>query len=146
MRTRLPFVFAVLSMLAATASFAQPTESHHAPADPIGSHLFPPELIMAHQSELGLQDSQRAAITSEIEKAQSKFVALQWRMSQETEHLAKLVEPSVVDEASVLEQVDRTLAVERDIKRAQVALLVRIKNTLTPAQQAKLAELRDGQP
>jgi Spy/CpxP family protein refolding chaperone len=67
-------------------------------------------------------------------------------MSQETEHLAKLVEPSVVDEASVLEQVDRTLAVERDIKRAQVALLVRIKNTLTPAQQAKLAELRDGQP
>jgi Spy/CpxP family protein refolding chaperone len=146
MRTRLPIVFAVLSTLAAPASFAQRTESHHAPADPIGSHFFPPELVMAHQSEIGLQENQRAAITAEIEKAQSKFVALQWRMSQETEHLTKLVEPSVVDEAPVLEQVDRTLAVERDIKRAQIALLIRIKNTLTPAQQAKLAELRDGQP
>jgi Spy/CpxP family protein refolding chaperone len=98
---------------------------------------------MTHQSELGLQDSQRAAMTSEIQKAQARFVELQWKMSAETERLKALLGPPVVDEAKVLEQIDRTLAVEREIKRIQVALLVRIKNTLTPSQQAKLAELRD---
>jgi len=98
---------------------------------------------MAHQRELGLQDAQRATMTSEIQKAQARFVELQWKMSAETERLRTLLEPPVVDEAQVLEQIDRTLAVERDIKRIQVALLVRIKNTLTPSQQAKLSELRD---
>jgi Spy/CpxP family protein refolding chaperone len=112
--------------------------------DPLASHLFPPELIMAHQSEIGLQDAQRGAITSEIQKAQAKFVEIQWRMSAEAEHLQKLLEPSVADEARVLEQIDRTLAVEREIKRVQVTLLIRIKNTLTPSQQAKLADLRNG--
>jgi Spy/CpxP family protein refolding chaperone len=111
--------------------------------DPLGTYFFPPELIMTHQSELGLQDSQRAAMTSEIQKAQARFVELQWKMSAETERLKTLLGPPVVDEAQVLEQVDRTLAVEREVKRIQVALLIRIKNTLTPSQQAKLAEWRD---
>ena len=111
--------------------------------DPLSAYFFPPELIMTHQSELGLQDAQRAAMMSEIQKAQARFVELQWKMSAETERLKTLLAPSVVDEAQVLEQIDRTLAVEREIKRIQVALLVRIKNTLTPSQQAKLAELRD---
>jgi Spy/CpxP family protein refolding chaperone len=111
--------------------------------DPFAAYFFPPELIMAHQRELGLQDSQRAAMTSEIQKAQARFVELQWKMSAETERLKTLLAAPVVNEAQVLEQIDRTLAVEREIKRIQVALLVRIKNTLTPSQQATLAELRD---
>jgi len=32
---------------------------------------------------------------------------------------------------------------EREIKRAQVTLLVRIKNKLTPEQQSKLGEIRN---
>jgi Spy/CpxP family protein refolding chaperone len=47
-----------------------------------------------------------------------------------------------VDETAVLDEVDRILNLEREIKRAQVGLMVRIKNTLTPQQQAKLAEFR----
>ena len=42
----------------------------------------------------------------------------------------------------MLAQVDRILALEREIKKAQISLLVRIKNILTPAQQAKLAEIQ----
>jgi Spy/CpxP family protein refolding chaperone len=42
----------------------------------------------------------------------------------------------------VLEQVDRVLALERDLKRTKIALLVRIRNTLTPEQQAKLNGMR----
>lgn len=113
--------------------------------DRFAAYLFPPELIMSHQRELGLQESQRTTIVSEMQQAQSKFVELQWKMSAETERLEKLLQPAAVDEAQVLEQIDRTLAVEREIKRAQIALLVRIKNTLTAPQQAKLAELRQAQ-
>ena len=65
-------------------------------------------------------------------------------MNAETERLQTLLEPAVADEAQVLAQVDSTLAVEREVKRLQVALLVRIKNTLTALQQAKLTELRNG--
>ena len=47
-----------------------------------------------------------------------------------------------MDETQVLEEVDRILVLEREMKRAQIALMVRIKNSLTAAQQAKLAEIR----
>jgi Spy/CpxP family protein refolding chaperone len=48
-----------------------------------------------------------------------------------------------VDEAAVLAQVDKILALERDVKRTQLSLVVRIKNLLTEPQQAKLNELRN---
>jgi Spy/CpxP family protein refolding chaperone len=110
--------------------------------DPFGRFLFPPELVMQHQGEINLQDSQRAALQSAIQQAQAKFVDVQWKLSAEGEKLVRLLQNATVDEAQVLEQVDRILALERDMKRAQMGLMVRIKNTLSAAQQAKLRELR----
>ena len=112
------------------------------PGDPFSGFLFPPELIMKHQGEIGLQDSQRATLQAAIQQAQTKFVDAQWKLSAEGEKLARLLQNTTVDETQVLEQVDRILALEREVKRAQMGLMVRIKNTLTPAQQAKLRELR----
>ena len=97
---------------------------------------------MQHQSEIGLQDSQRAALTSAIQQAQSKFMDTQWKMSAEGEKMGRLLQGTQVDEAAVLDEVDRILNLEREIKKAQISLMVRIKNTLTAQQQAKLAELR----
>jgi Spy/CpxP family protein refolding chaperone len=110
--------------------------------DDWGRNLFPPELVMQHQSEIGLQDSQRAALTSAIQQAQSKFMDTQWKMSAEGEKMGRLLQGTQVDEAAVLDEVDRILNLEREIKKAQISLMVRIKNTLTAQQQAKLAELR----
>jgi Spy/CpxP family protein refolding chaperone len=110
--------------------------------DAFGRFLFPPELVMQHQGEINLQDSQRATLQAAIQQAQSKFVDAQWKLSAEGEKLARLLQNATVDETQVLEQVDRILALEREVKRAQMGLMVRIKNTLTPAQQAKLRELR----
>jgi len=42
-----------------------------------------------------------------------------------------------VDEQQVLAQLEKVLAAEREIKKEQVTLLVRIKNELTPEQQGK---------
>jgi len=57
--------------------------------------------------------------------------------------MASLVKQPRVDEPQVLAQLEKVLAIEREIKRAQVALLVRIKNNLTPEQQTKLLEIRN---
>jgi len=111
--------------------------------DDWGRNFFPPELVMQHQSEIGLQDSQRAALTSAVQQAQTKFMDVQWKLSAEGEKMGRLLQGTQVDEAQVLEEVDRILALEREMKRAQISLMVRIKNTLTPAQQAKLAEVRN---
>ncbi len=111
-------------------------------ADPIGAKLFPPELIMKHQQELGIDDRQRDAILKEIERAHSQLFPAQWQMSAAAEQLSKALEAPKLDEGKVLAQADQVMALERDIKRAHLALLIRIRNVLSDSQRAKLAELR----
>jgi Spy/CpxP family protein refolding chaperone len=112
------------------------------PGEDWARNFFPPELVMQHQSEIGLQDSQRASLTSAIQQAQSKFMDMQWKLSAEGEKMGRLLRGTQVDEAAVLDEVDRILNQEREIKKAQISLMVRIKNMLTPQQQAKLSEIR----
>ena len=110
--------------------------------DPFGRFFFPPEMVMQHQGEIGLTDAQRATLMTAIQQAQAKFVDAQFRLSAEGEKFAHLLQGASIEESQALEQVDRILALEREVKRAQVGLMVRIKNTLTAAQQAKLNQLR----
>jgi len=110
--------------------------------DPIAKYLVPPELVMAHAQEIALTDAQSASIKGEIRKVQSKFLDLQWDMQEETGRMTQLLQQSPVDEAKVLERADKIMSLEREIKRAQLTLLVRLKNILTPAQVAKLMALR----
>jgi len=44
--------------------------------------------------------------------------------------------------AKALAQADKVMSLEREVKRAHLGLLVRIKNVLSESQQSKLAELR----
>jgi Spy/CpxP family protein refolding chaperone len=97
---------------------------------------------MANQQAIGLTDRQRASLQQAMKDAQGKFIDFQFRMSSEVENLQRLIQPASVDESKVLEQVDRVLGVEREIKRAQLTLMLRIKNLLSPQQQAQLGALR----
>ena len=104
--------------------------------------LIPPDLVMAHQNELGLSEAQRQTLRQAVQESQGRFGDLQWRLSAETERLGALLREPVIDERQVLERVDRVLALERDLKRTKIAVLVRIRNTLTPEQQQKASALR----
>lgn len=114
--------------------------------DPIAARLYPPELVMSHQRELGVDDRQRDAIIEQIEKAQSQIVKLQWQMQAASEQLVKLLDAPRVDEAQALAQAERVMTLERDLKKVHLALLIRIRNVLTDAQRARLAELRRAAP
>ena len=129
--------YAIILLLgAASAVAAQEPEPEFA------RYLFPPELVMQHQQALRLTPEQRTSITQGIRDFQLKMVELQWKMQDEAQKLTELVQEAKVDEAQTLAQVDRVLGVEREIKRAHMGLLVRIKNQLAPAQQDTLAVLR----
>ena len=136
-------LIALLASLATAAGAQQPV----APAgqgqqDPFARHLFPPELVMQHQGEINLTDAQRQTLSQAIQQAQATMVDTQWKLSGEAQKLIRLLQSATVDEAQALEQVDRILALEREVKRAQMGLMVKIKNTLTPAQQTRLQSLR----
>jgi Spy/CpxP family protein refolding chaperone len=128
--------------LALLALAAAPIVAQEGPERDFGQQLFPPELVMQYQQKIGLRPEQRRAITEAIAQLQSRVVDLQWRMQEETQKLSELLQPARADEAEVLAQVDRVLAIEREVKRAHLAMLVRIKNALTPEQQAALKALR----
>ena len=135
-------LFITLLFLSISAFAQQPPPND----DPIGRQLFPPEMVIGHQEELGLQEKQRTAIRSEVHKVQSRFVDLQWQLSEDTEKMASLLRSTPIDEAKVLEQADKVMAQEREVKKMQLSLLVRIRNLLTPEQIAKLQEIRRRTP
>ena len=109
--------------------------------DPMEEHFFPPELVMKHQRTIGLTAEQREIIKTDVQTAQATFTDIQWELHDEMETMKELVESEQVDEGQVLDQLEKILTLERQIKRAQLTLMVRIKNTLTPDQQKKLWEL-----
>ncbi len=154
-RLRWMFCFIALGVAAGGARAEGPPEPpkspmpYHKPhdismhdVDPIGSKLFPPDLIMDHQQELGIDQQQRDAILKEIERAHSQIFPLKWQMSGAAEQLAKALDAPKIDEDKALAQADKVMSLERDLKRAHLALLIRIRNLLTDAQRAKGAELR----
>ncbi len=117
-------------------------QAPHAADDPIADQLFPPELVMQYSQQIDLSADQSKAVKDAIQKAQAKFLDMQWEMQAEKEKLILLLKAHPVDENAVMAQVDKVLDREREIKRTQLSLLIRIKNQLTLAQQNKLTELR----
>ncbi|HEX4599845.1 MAG TPA: periplasmic heavy metal sensor [Gemmatimonadales bacterium] len=144
--TRTPLLTLSIALLTALAAPAQqgpqPPGSPLKAEDALGRFVFPPELVMQHARDIGLKPEQRTAITHAISELQSKVLDLQWQMQDEVQRLTEFLNKPAVDQAAALAQIDKVLAVERDVKRAHMSALIQIKNTLTPEQQAKLAQAR----
>ena len=112
--------------------------------DRIGEALFAPDLVMQNRQRVGLTSEQWTEISEAIRELQRDIVDLEWDILEASQGLIELLEAPRVDEAAALTQVDQVLSMERAIKRAQLGLLIRIKNVLTPEQQFQLRELRGG--
>ena len=128
----------ILTLLLLTPLAAQqPSE------DPLRDLLYPPDAVMQHQQAVGLSEEQKNNLKVEVRQAQLKFTELQWTLQDEMERLVALLKQSKADEKQAASQLDKVLAAEHEIKRAQLMLLIRMKNNLTPAQQIQLRELVD---
>ena len=111
------------------------------PHDPFGN-MFPPELVMQNQRELGLTDQQKTYMRTEIGKTSARFNDLQWQLHDAMEVLHETMKANQVNEQQALTQLDRVLEFEREVKRLHMELAIKIKNNLTPEQQQKLQSLR----
>jgi Spy/CpxP family protein refolding chaperone len=114
--------------------------------DPIARNLFPPDFIMAHQEDISLTPEQRTAIRNEIRDAQKQFTEMQWQLEDAVDAMGNLLKPNAVDEKAALAQLEKVLDLERSIKRAQMGLMIRIKNKLTANQQLQLERMRMQMP
>ena len=151
MKARIIYLIVVLCLAAGLAAAQQPApvpEPHGPPhgPDPFAGSFFSPELVMQNQQAIGLSDEQKTYFRTELRDAQIKFTDLQWKLQDEVEKMVSLARQPHVDEQQALAQLEKVLTVEREIKRAQVALMVHIKNKLTSEQQAKLDEIRGRSP
>lgn len=126
----------------APAIAPSPAAPAREPLGAVESRVFPPELVMEHQTELALDDRQRVLIASEVERAQTEMTRIRWDLEREREALVKLLDAEPVDEAQVLAAGKRLTDLESRVKSVHLAMLVRVKNALTPAQRAKLRALR----
>ena len=140
-----------LRLASDSVSWAGPTRfllGAAAPASPqaddtvLGKSFFAPEVVLRNEQRIELKPEQRTAIEEAVEQLQNKVVMLQSRLQQEGQRLVDVVQRDAVSEGAALGQLDRVLAVERDIKRARIAMLIRVKNTLTLEQQRTLRGLR----
>jgi len=127
-----------------------PPPHHGAASSPLGKpgddamrkSFYPPEMVMRHQNDIALTDEQRKFIIAEMQEAQKNFTEWQWSLESETEKMQKLLANTKVDEAQVLLQLEKVLALEKQIKTQQVKLMIAVKNKLTAEQQKKLDELK----
>src|ERR1041385_2093458 len=121
------------------------------PDDPLADAMFPPDMIMQHQRELGLTDEQKTFMRSEIQRTTTRFNELQWQLQDAMEALHETMKAPQINETQALAQLGKVLDAEREIKTLHMGMAIRIKNKLTPDQQMKLQSMRnfkrmDGQP
>jgi Spy/CpxP family protein refolding chaperone len=139
------FMLVFASVIASEPAWAQPepiAQRENPEDDPIFQRVFPPELVMGHAEEIGLTSDQRARVIAEVERLQADARGIGPRAEQARAQMVTALSAERVDEARVLEALDRVLSVERDVKRLHIATLVRIRNVLTPQQRTRLSELR----
>ncbi|MGH9928980.1 MAG: periplasmic heavy metal sensor [Pyrinomonadaceae bacterium] len=125
----------LLSVVLTSAQQPQPPPTEN---DPLGEAVFPPELVMQHQREIGLTDEQKAFMRGEIQRVTVRFNELQWQLQDAMEALGSTMKEGAVNEQQALAQLDKVLDAEREIKHLHIGLAIRIKNKLTLEQQAKL--------
>ncbi|HAF14775.1 MAG TPA: hypothetical protein DCK93_10205 [Blastocatellia bacterium] len=147
-KTKLTVLAVILvSGIILTVAFASAQQSPHPPQptpdqDPLAQFMFPPELVMGHQREIGLTDEQKTYLRGEIQRVTLRFTELQWQLQDAMEGLASVMKESSVNEQQALSQLDKILDTEREIKHLHIGLAIRIKNKLTPEQQSRLQGMK----
>ena len=123
---------------------APSAEAKHKPGDnPFGHRLFPPQLVMRHQGAIKITDAQRKQFKQEMEALQNDVLPLKMEMEKTIEELRKTLASRKVNEKKAMTLATKVMTIETKVKTRHLAMLIHIKNLLTPVQQNKLNKLRE---
>jgi len=125
----------------AQAPGGQPGAGGQKQGDPLMENFFPAEALMQYATKIGLSAEQQKNIREEMQKAQVKFIDLQWQLSSDKEAMTEIIKGEKVDEKLALPLMEKLIKTESEIKLVHLTLAIHIKNALTPKQQEQLREL-----
>jgi len=104
------------------------------PKDVFKGKLFAPNIILENRDQLNLSKEQFTAIRAAVVEVQAGIAEHEWDMQEAYQALMLELDKSPVDEDKVLEFAGRALLAENQVKKKQMAMLVRLKNLLTEEQ------------
>ena len=122
-----------VSLLAAGTAFAQAPKK-----DVFKGKLFAPDVILQQQAELDLTKEQFTEIRAAVVEVQSGIAEHEWDMRQAYQALMLELDKAPIDENEVLKHATMALLAENEVKKMQMAMLVRLKNLLNAEQIAYL--------
>lgn len=105
--------------------------------------LFTPNVILENQAELSLSKQQFTEIKRAVVDVQANVAEHEWDVREAYQNILAELDRTPIDQAQVLEYVDAALRAENEVKKLQVAMLIRLKNLLTAEQVAYLESLRE---
>jgi len=129
-------VLAVASLSVGVALAAGPKE------DVFKGKLFPPNVILEHRVEIGLSKAQFKAIRAAVVEVQAGVAEHEWDMQEAYQVLMQELDKSPIDENRVMENANKALLAENQVKKKQMSMLVRLKNLLTEEQIAYLESVQ----
>ena len=110
-------------------------------ADVFKGKLFAPNIILEQQAELHLTKQQFTEIRAAVVEVQSGVAEHEWDMREAYQALMLELDKVPVDEVEVLKHANKALLAENQVKKKQMAMLVKLKNLLSAEQIAYLEAL-----
>jgi Spy/CpxP family protein refolding chaperone len=107
----------------------------------LARYLFAPGMVMRYERQLDLTDEQRATVSQKARELQSTVLDLQFELEYATQGLVELASGQVVDLDAAMQQIDKVLDLEANIKRTHLRALIEIRNTLSADQQETLKQI-----
>ncbi len=104
------------------------------PKDVFKGKLFAPNIILENRDALQLSKEQFTAIRAAVVEVQAGVAEHEWDMQEAYQALMLELDKTPIDEDSVLEHANMALLAENQVKKKQMAMLVRLKNLLTAEQ------------
>jgi Spy/CpxP family protein refolding chaperone len=123
----------VIGFFGAGTAFAQAPKE-----DVFKGRLFAPDVILKQQEELDLTKDQFTGIRAAVVEVQSGIAEYEWDMREAYQALMLELDKSPIDEDEVLKHATKALQAENQVKKKQMAMLVRLKNLMTAEQIAHL--------
>lgn len=137
MKKGMLILLAVACMGLETAGAAGPKD------DVFKGKLFAPNVILENQADLGLSKQQFTDIRKAVVEVQANVAEHEWDVREAYQNIMAELDKSPIDEEQVLEHVGAALRAENEVKKLQVAMLIRLKNLLTNEQIAHLESVRE---
>ncbi len=106
------------------------------------SELFSADLVLKYRSEIELSTTQVTNVKKIHDSKISEFNSLKWDLDAALVAMNKNLSSPKVDEKAAMEQMEKVMGLEDQLKRIRFGMLINIKNELNPSQQEQLKILR----